>query len=93
MLSARAIARPVCVLTMLLATRSGLVIRGLLALPRGFGATVGHVDRTRRKVLFVVTEATAGAGSTIGVIAKARKPSDIGRLYEELFGSVPAKAR
>ena len=34
---------------------------------------------------------TADGGSSIEAMAKGRKPSDIDRLYEELFGSIPAK--
>ena len=39
---------------------------------------------------FVVAAAIAAAGSTIGAMAKERRPSDIDRLYLELFGSIPA---
>ena len=37
-------------------------------------------------------KSAAGGRSTIGPVAIERKLSDIDRLYEELFGSVPAKA-
>jgi len=44
------------------------------------------------RCLFVIAAATASAGSTIGAMTKERRPSDIDRLYLELFGSIPAKA-